>query len=115
MKPLPQGETPIADKGGILTLPWREFFSSLYDGQRLVRKTIKPSSVGANSTTEENFVVTGFAVGDAVAVSMPGVVVGISAPNARCATKGVVSILFANNTGGALTPPSGEYLFFRVR
>lgn len=74
--------------------------------------SLTPSSVSANSTSEQAFSVPNIRVGDAVTVSPPGTMGGTSADCAWVSAAGQVTVIFTNPTGGTLTPPSGSYKFF---
>lgn len=76
--------------------------------------SLTPASVGANTTAEQTFTVTGLQVGDFVAVSAD-VQNGVGIVGARVSAAHTLAIRFSNNTGGALTPTAGVYTVLVVR
>lgn len=75
---------------------------------------LTPAAVGANTTAEQIFVVTGVAVGDFVDVNKPSAQAGIGIVGARVSSANHVGITFNNHTGGAITPTAGETYTFGV-
>jgi hypothetical protein len=74
-----------------------------------------PVSVGAHSSSEQEFTVAGLNKQDVVTVNPPGFVAGIALGGARVADNGKIRIVFANVTAGALTPPAGVYAVYAIR
>lgn len=70
--------------------------------------TLSPSAVGANTTAEQTFTVTGLLVGDIVSVTKPTTQAGIGIVNSRVSAANTLAIAFSNNTGGGITPTAGE-------
>ena len=71
--------------------------------------TINPSSVGANTTSEQTFSVSGVSTNDWVDVKKPTHTAGIGIVNVRVSAKDTIAITFSNSTGGAIDPPSETY------
>lgn len=72
--------------------------------------TITPSQVAANISAEQSFTVQGLAVGDYLSITANGAQTnGIIVPSARVSATNTLTVTFANNTGGALTPVAGAY------
>lgn len=84
-------------------------------GQAVLTVSLTPASVGAHTSAEQTFTVSGLAVGDFVAVSgSTGNASAIS--GARVSAANTLAIRFINpTTGGALTPAAGDYLVFVAR
>jgi hypothetical protein len=80
-------------------------------GIALVKQSITPAAVAANTTVEQTFTVAGVLTGDHVVVVPPGVSAGISLFNARVSAANTVAIQYGNHTGGSLTPVAGVHLF----
>jgi hypothetical protein len=78
-------------------------------------QTLTPTSVGANSTSEQTFTVIGLSTSDYVTVNKPTHTSGIGIVNARVSAKDTLAITFANVTSGAITPPSETYAIVAVR
>lgn len=77
----------------------------------LLGPTLTPTSVAAATTSEQNFAVLGLQPTDFINISFNGSqTAGMAVENARCATAGVLTIAFSNDTAGTLTPASGVYI-----
>lgn len=77
--------------------------------------SLTPSSVAANSTAEQSFVVTGLGVGDIVTVNKPTHTSGIGIVGARVSAADTLRITFVNITGGPITPATETYLVSAIR
>lgn len=77
--------------------------------------TIDPSTVNANTTSEQTFTVTGARDGDDVSVVKPSHTTGLGIVNARVSATDTVAITFMNPTGSNIDPPSEEYRFYLYR
>ena len=89
---------------------------SILRGQSILSVALTPASVGAATTAEQTFTVTGLAVGDFVAVSTTaslGNATGIV--GARVSAANTLAIRFINPTAGALTPAADTYLVNVIR
>ena len=83
-------------------------------GQAVLTVSLTPASVGAATSAEQTFTVSGLAVGDFVSVNgSTGNASAIS--GARVSAANTLAIRFINPTGGALTPGAGDYLVFVAR
>lgn len=71
--------------------------------------SLTPASVGANTTAEQTFAVTGLLPTDFVAVSAD-VQNGVGIVGARVSAVDTLAIRFGNFTAGALTPTAGAYI-----
>jgi hypothetical protein len=73
---------------------------------------LTPSSVGANTTAEQNFTIQGLQVGDYLNCQCAGTqTTGISVANVRVTGANTATIAFNNSTGGSLSPASTTYGF----
>jgi hypothetical protein len=86
-------------------------FSSVRTGVRQYSVTLSPAIVGANTTAEQTFTVTGVAVGDAVFVCKPTAQAGIGIVGVRASAANQIGITFSNNTAGGLTPTASQVYF----
>ena len=77
--------------------------------------TIDPTSVSANTTSEQTFTVTGLATTDSVVVNKPTHTTGLIIGGARCSAADTLAITFGNLTGIAIDPPSEVYRVVSVR
>lgn len=85
---------------------------------RLIRVTVSitPAAVSANTTSSQTFTIGAGSVGDMIAgVNPPSSVDGLGITFVRQNSSGVAQIRWQNVTGGSLTPPAGDYIFFLVR
>lgn len=77
---------------------------------------LTPSSVGANTSAEQTFTVTGLQYGSAPIVVKPTAQAGIGIVGARVAADDTLGITFMNTTAGGITPTAGEtYLIAALR
>ena len=76
---------------------------------------LTPSSVSANTTSEQPFTVTGLTAADKVFVNKPSHQAGLGIVNARVSSNNTIAITFMNNTGSAITPTSETYQIFAIR
>jgi hypothetical protein len=83
-------------------------------GQAVLTVSLTPASVGAATSAEQTFTVSGLAVGDFVSVN--GSTGNASAiAGARVSAANTLAIRFINPTAGALTPGAGSYLVYVAR
>lgn len=78
----------------------------------LLQVSLTPIAVAATTSAEQSFTVPGLLSGDQVsALNFQGAwTVLVDAVNLRVSANNTLSVSFQNNTGGSLTPPSGNYL-----
>lgn len=83
----------------------------------IVRATLTPALVAANTTAEQTFAVPGVPVGVYVAtVSKPTAQAGLGIVNVRVSAVDQVAITFSNNTAAGITPTAAEiYNFLLAR
>jgi len=111
----PRSDPPfINERGGLSTYGLRTL-SLLYNGVRVQTVNITPASVAANVSAEQSFSVALARTGDFVSVTPPSLTAGTVIGGCRASANGTVQITFGNLTGGGLTPPSGDYVFFMAR
>lgn len=77
--------------------------------------TINPTSVSANTTSEQAFTVNGVDAGDVVIVVKPTHTAGLGIVNARVSGTNELSITFMNATGSPIDPPSETYTIFVMK
>lgn len=77
--------------------------------------TFDPSSVSANTTSEEAFTVTGLGTTDIVYVNKPTHDAGLGIVGCRVSAKDELSITFMNTTAGSINPPSESYTIVAIR
>lgn len=75
----------------------------------VIRQTLTPAAVGANTTAEQTFTVPGLAVGDCVDVNKASHQVGLSIGNVRVSAANTLAIQYVNTTAGSITPASEQY------
>lgn len=80
---------------------------------------LSPSAVGANTTAEQLFSLTGLGLlpGDFISVNKPTAQAGLGIVGQRAtATADQLAITFSNNTGASITPTASEsYLISVIR
>jgi hypothetical protein len=73
--------------------------------------TLTPVSVAANTSAEQSFTVLGLQMNDFCDVYFQGAqTAGIGIANARVSAANTLTIMFSNNTAGALVPATGLYV-----
>jgi hypothetical protein len=78
-------------------------------------QSLTPTSVGANSTSEQTFTVTGLSTADKVFLNGPAPTSGVVPVHARVSAANTLKVVFANVTAGSLTPAAGTYLVLAIR
>lgn len=82
---------------------------------QIVSVALTPSAVGANTTAQQTFTVTGVKTTDVViSVEKPSHQAGIGIVGARVTAADTVGITFSNNTGAGITPTAGETYDFVI-
>lgn len=83
--------------------PWLIWFDRLFKAQAVTRTfTFNPSSVSANSTSEQTVTVPGLEVGMVVQVNKPSHTSGLIVGNARVSAANTLAVTLANVTAGAI-------------
>lgn len=77
-------------------------------GNWILGVALTPSAIGATTTSEQTFTITGLQLGDFVDVSKPSHQPGISLGNARVSAANTLALEFANVSSGTLTPTAAE-------
>ena len=87
---------------------------SILRGQAVLSVSLTPASVAAGTSAEQDFTVSGLAVGDFVAVNgATGNVTGVI--GVRVSAANTLTIRYLNPSAGALTPAAGTYLIYVAR
>jgi hypothetical protein len=85
-------------------------------GQAVLSIAVTPASVGAATSAEQTFTVSGLAVGDFVAISSTASTGNATAiVGARVSAANTLAVRYINPTAGALTPAADTYLVFVAR
>ena len=77
-------------------------------GNWVLAVALSPAAIGATTTGEQTFTVSGVQLGDFIDISKPTVQPGISIGNARVSAANTIAIEFANQSAGTLTPTASE-------
>jgi len=77
--------------------------------------SLTPTSVSANTTSEQTYTVTGLKLNDVVYVNPPSYTTGVGISGCDVSAANTLRIQWSNPTGGALTPPSGNYKIIAIR
>lgn len=93
---------------------WERFFTDL--SQYVYRwdkyaVTFNPTSVSANTTSEQTVTINGVTTEDFVTVSKPTHTAGLGIVNVRVSAANTIAITFINTTGSPIDPPSEIYTF----
>lgn len=83
----------------------------------LLKATLTPVAVAANSTVEQNFTVTGLRITDTVDLfyCQSAYTVNVVAVNIRISAANTLTVAYCNPTASPVTPPAGVYLVKMVR
>lgn len=107
-------ELPLVQPDGRNDGTWTKFFSLisqyLYKWEKY-EVVFNPTSVSANTTSEQTVTVNGVGTGDFVYVSKPTHTAGLGIVNVRVSAADTVAITFMNSTGSPIDPPSETYTF----
>lgn len=76
----------------------------------IIRQTLTPASVGANTTAEQTFTVPSLQVGDSLDINKASHQAGLSIGNVRVSAANTLAIQFVNTTAGAIVPTSEQYI-----
>ncbi len=107
---------PLGDDNGILNSQWHRFFSDLIEGLPVMRSTsitFNPSSIAANTTSQQNVTFNDVTTDDLVMVNKPTHTTGLTV-TAFVVSDDTVGIIFTNNTGSAIDPPSEVYKLYAI-
>ena len=105
---MPNFQGVATDEANLTSL---NFFNDTFLPVRSVYNTtatLSPSAVGAGTTAEQTFTVTGLAVGDVVFVNKPSAQAGLGIVGARVSAANTLAITFANVTVASITPTASE-------
>lgn len=76
----------------------------------VIKQTLTPAAVGANTTAEQTFTVAGLAVGDCIDINKASHQTGLSIGNVRVSAANTLAIQYVNTTAGSITPTSEQYI-----
>lgn len=97
---------------------WNIWFQRLRNATAKVQtftETLNPTTVSANTTSEQTFTVTGLTTRDIVYVNKPSHTAGLGIGNARVSADDTLAITFINPTGSGIDPPSEDYYITAIR
>ena len=77
--------------------------------------TVDATNVGANTTSEQTFTVTGLGTTDIVYVNKPSHSAGLGIVNARVSAANTLAITYMNTTGAGIDPGSETYTVVAIR
>lgn len=94
------------------------WFAALRDSFAKVQTysvTINPTSVSANTTSEQTFTVTGLSTTDIVFVNKPTHQAGMALVGYRVSAKDTIALTFMNTTAGSIDPANETYTIVAIR
>lgn len=77
--------------------------------------SLDPTSVGANTTSEQTFTINGLKTNDIIVVNKPTHQTGLGIVGARVSAANTLAITFMNNTGSGIDPSSETYRILAYR
>lgn len=108
-------DPPPPELRGWVGFGWLQRLHSAFPKTQTFSATIDPTSVAANTTSEQTFAVTGLTTDDIVTVNKPTHTAGLGIGNARVSATDTLAITFGNYTASAIDPPSETYLIKATR
>ncbi len=106
----------LVGEDNILDYRWHRFFSDLIEGLPVMRSTsitFNPSSIAANTTSQQNVTFNDVTTNDLVMVNKPTHTTGLTVTS-FVVSDDTVGIIFTNNTGSAIDPPSEVYKLYAI-
>lgn len=94
---------------------WLKRLQDVFPKTQTFTVTINPSSVPANSTSEQTFTVNGLTTTDIVEVNKPSHTTGLGIVNKRVSSNNTIAITFMNTTAAVIDPPSENYFIKATR
>lgn len=76
----------------------------------IIRQTLTPAQVAANTTAEQTFNVPGLQVGDSLYINKASHQTGLSIGNVRVSAANTLAIQYVNTTASPITPTSEQYI-----
>ena len=105
-------DVPIIHNEKETSHDWIRWFGQIAEHVFKVDKyqvAINPTSVSANTTSEQNFALSGVASNDMLIVEKPSHTAGLGIVGWRVSAKDQISITFMNCTGSPIDPPNEVY------
>lgn len=93
---------------------WRTWINNFWRRFNKYAVTFTPSSVGAGTTSEQTFTVTGLKAQSFVMVNKPTHQSGLGIVNCRVSANDTLAITYMNVSGGSITPTSEEYRIIEI-
>lgn len=94
---------------------WLQRLTNAVPKVQTFTETLNPTTVAANTTSEQTFTVTGLTTRDIVYVNKPSHSAGLGIGNARVSADNTLAITFVNPTGSGIDPPSEDYYITAIR
>lgn len=94
---------------------WFREVRDFYPKVQTFSQSLEVTSVGANTTSEQAFTVSGLSTSDIVTVNKPSHHVGLGVVNCRVSAKNTLAITYQNTTAGAIDPAAETYLIVSIR
>lgn len=115
---LPTDDTPLISSDSTISINWKTSFEDIVRKTKEVRKrivTVDPTSVSANTTSEQTFTLSGVASDDIIIVTKPSHTTGLGIVNYRVSSKDTVAVTFMNTTGSSIDPPEEDYIITVIK
>jgi hypothetical protein len=76
----------------------------------IIKQTLTPASVAANTSAEQTFTVPSLQVGDSIDINKASHQVGLSIGNVRVSAANTLAIQYVNTTGSPIVPTAEQYI-----
>lgn len=97
---------------------WRMFFNLIHDSisyTRVYEVSLNPTTVNANSESDQTFTVTGIDTQDKIYINPPDLVAGLGIMWYNVNAANTIKIRYRNFTGGNIDPAAGTYKIIAIR
>jgi len=103
---------------GRMSHVWKRWYTKLIGLLKIINMyepEFAPTAVAANTTSEQEFTITGINSGDVIVVNKPTHQTGLGIVGARASAASKVAITYMNTTGGSITPTTETYRVTAIR
>lgn len=109
------GATPETDQKWVEWLKWFRRLRQAIPKVQTFEVTINPTSVNANTTSEQTVTVTGLTTSDIVFINKPSHTTGLGIVNVRVSAANTLAVTFGNFTAAPIDAASETYKLVAVR
>lgn len=108
-------KSPILNRFLIELTDWLNSLRDVFPSVKTYSKAIDPTSVSANTTSEQTFTVKGLSTTDIVFANKPTHQAGLALTGCRVSAKDTLALTFMNTTAAGIDPASETYTIVAIR